>query len=590
MDVRSRLNAPEVVALAVAGCAWPRALLGETPIPDGWMGLVLKRDGRRWFKPSGDDPRPAADDTLVLVRNKPLTVPVEVRNARAADGHGVDAQVELLLRPTARDDELAAFHASLLGEGELRLDGLVAAVATAGAPRALCEFVAQRSAAAAVRDDARDALLVHLREALKGFLFAAGLELQRLGRVTIMSETLAREEQRQRDSALREKDIAARSTVEQAALAATQRRLEGLADVFAKLKAAAPGDSSRRWHELLPALTPGERSRLLENLWRVTPDRATATAIVVVAGHECAWLEPTQPERVTRRVRLPEQLGGLRSVSYDAPSGSLLAGAATGVWRLNAASGEIVGQFTVPNAGTARTGFNRAVVCGARLLATHSQLGLWTWRVADAADARPVLQPQAGAPKTIRAATTTDNHDLLVAVDDCVRVYTPDLESFRDLEVGRGAILELALDGLRVFATTTDGLLVADRWDTPNAWEVLHRRSEPMESLSLRRWDDLVELVIPGGADGILSVFGDEGVTVRLLTARVPIRRAWACDDLLVGLSELRDRLVVLPGWAAGQTGVEVSVGRLLGELVQDVCIVVSDRATERRSDEGTAV
>src|SRR5512140_3289705 len=113
-DVLKALQEPERVALRCSGDGWPRSLLCGTPIPDAWMGLVIKPDGRRRLVPAGEDPRPEHDDTLVLVRNRAITVPLGVDEILSADGHAVSGTVELLLRWAARDDDLGALHRNLL--------------------------------------------------------------------------------------------------------------------------------------------------------------------------------------------------------------------------------------------------------------------------------------------------------------------------------------------------------------------------------------------------------------------------------------------------------------------------------------------
>jgi hypothetical protein len=90
-----------------------------------------------------------------------------------------------------------------------------------------------------------------------------------------------------------------------------------------------------------------------------------------------------------------------------------------------------------------------------------------------------------------------------------------------------------------------------------------------------RRWDDLVELVIPAGAEGVHGVYAEEGMVSRLLEAPVPVRRVWACDDVLMALADQRDRLIVLNGSMPARTGREVPIARLLGRSVHDACLVV---------------
>ena len=581
-----RLNDPQVVALRCRGDAWPRSLLSATLIPDTWMGLVVHADGRRRFVPAGEDPQAQRDDTLVLVRNRAITVPLALADVRAADDHGVQANIELLVRWPTRDDDLAALHTTLLGEPELTLTGLTEAVTKAGAPAALRAFIREKPARQLVDEDQRDALLAHLRGELRDFLFSAGALLERLGAAAFTSRTLAEQDALQRDAARRTKSLEARGVVERAALAVTHRRLDDLSTILAKLKAAAAVDGGLQWRQLLPTLTPGERGRLLENLWRLTPDREVARAIVVLTSQACAWLDPAQPNAIAEHCDLPSNLGGLRSVTYDAGHGWLLIGAATGVWAVSAADRTVARRYTVPDAGKTTTGFNAAVIARDRLVATHSQLGCWAWRLDDPSTPEALLRPSAGVPKTVRAATVTTDGHVLFGADDEVHVIAPTGEPRRTLSIGRGAVHDIAVLDRTVYVTTSDGLVLEDCWDTPNVWQVLHRRAEPIESVHARRWDDLVELVIPAGADGLLGIYGDEGLVARLLTATTPIRRAWACDDTLVGLSENRDRLVVSNANLPERTGVDVPLARLLGRSLQDACIVTA-RAGEHRPPAG---
>ena len=288
LDVLKTLADPQVVALRIRGAQWPRSLLRGTLIPDAWMGLVQRPDGRRRFVPSGEDPAPDRDDTLVLVRNRAITVPVTLADGPSADGHDVHADVELLVRWMPRDDELAALHRTLLDEDTLTLARLAQCVGEAGAAAGLRRFVAATPAAQLVEQDIREPLYAQLAADLQPFLFDSGLVLERLGRVTCKSPTHEARVTLERETARRAEEIAARAALEAAARTATRRRLDDLGEILGKLRTAAAADGSLRWRELLPVLSPGERGRLLESLWRLTPDREVAAAIVAVAGGELA--------------------------------------------------------------------------------------------------------------------------------------------------------------------------------------------------------------------------------------------------------------------------------------------------------------
>ncbi len=573
-DILKSLADASIAALRVRGSEWPRSLLAGTLIPDAWMGVVLQPDGRRRFVPAGEDPQPDRDDVLVLARNRAIAVPVELRDAPAGDGHAVHARVELLVRPPARDDELAALARTLVTGDALTLDALAHYFSTSGARAALQRFIRERPAGALVHEELRAALLDHLQNELKGVLFAAGLVLERLGAVEFTSPTLSEEESRQRATARQVSALEARSVVERAALAATQRRLDDLGTVLGKLKQASAAGAGLNWHELLPSLTPGERGRLLESLWRLTPDHEVATAIVVVAGRTCAWLDPAAPHALARQVTLPDDLGGLRSVDYDAAADTLLVGAATGVWRIHAGDGSVQARFAVPKPGEVRTGFNGSVIGGERLYATHSQLGAWSWSLARPAEAVPLLRPVAGVPKTVRGVLIDAQGRVLLAADTRVRAFDAAGDELWSTGAAESSIQCLAALEERLYAGTASGALLCCDVRLPGEWLVVHRGTSAIESVQARRWDDLVELVIPTGATGVAGVYAEEGLVARLMEASQPVRRAWACDDTLVGLTENRDRLIVLTATMPGRTGVEVPVARLLSHAVQDVALV----------------
>jgi hypothetical protein len=580
-DILKRMSDPQIVALRCKGSAWPRSRLSETPIPDAWMGLVISPDGRRRFLPAGENPRPARDDALALVRNRALTVALRVTEVPATD-HPVSAIVEVLLRCPPQDNELGALDKTLLAGEELTLANLTQAVNQAGATAALRQFARARSASQLVHEEQREPLLGTLRGALQRFLFSSGLVLERLGQVQFTSESLAQQEKLARTAAERLEEIKSRDMVEQAALVATRRRVDDLGGLLGRLKQVA-GEGAGRWSELLPALAPAERGRLLENLWRVTPDQLVAQAIVAVAGQTCVWLDPADPDQVLQRMAVDEALGGLRSVSFDQQHGWLLVGAARGVWVFRAADGTVIGGYLVPDAGRPRMGFNAAVVAGERLVATHSQLGCWSWPIAQPREGTVHLRPTDGVPKTIRAATVDARGRVLFAADDSVCILGAAGEELRRTSPVTAPITCLATLGDDIYAGTADGHV----WNQSPAghpgladadmWTVVHRTRSALESIVARSWGGLVELVIPAGSNGISGVYAEAGVVARVVESVVPIRRVWASDDTLVGLSENRDRLVVLHTSMPGRAGRAIPLARLLGGLIQDACIVTSE-------------
>ncbi len=582
-ETLKRLEAATLVALRIDGDDWSSGLLRrDAPIPDAWMGLVESADGRRRFAPAGETPRVGRGDHLLLVRKTALAIPIALEDAPAASGESFQASCEVLLRWPAREIELSALRGVVPVGVELHLAQLGELVSQRGASAALRQFVATKAAEALLGDQVREDLLAFLRAQLRPLLFELGAEIERLGEVRFASEAYRRRRLRERESTEQAERIRARQVVEQAALVATNRRLEDLSGLLEKLRGLSRNDAEMRWHDLLPALSPAERGKLLENLWRITPDRRTSAAIVAIAGGELLWLDPADPRRVLRRGRPGEQLGGLRSLSFCPDRHVVAAGAASGVWLLDAETGAPRACLAVPDAEGPRTGFNAAVMLADRLFATHSQLGCWSWAIEPPGDARPILRPMHGTPRTIRAACAGDDGALYFAADDCVQRFDPASGELRAVDSADDIIHSLAMLGNRLYVGTERSLLCQDL-ARPGDWWVLRRSGEPIESVQPRRWNDLVELVLPAGADGVCGLYGEEGVTARLLESTAPIRRVWAADDLVVGLTEARDRLVVMNASLPARQGRDVSIGRMTGHSVQDACIVTKAAASEAK-------
>lgn len=578
-DVLKRLAEPTIIALRCSLQQWPRGLLGPTPLPDAWMGVLETPEGARRLVAAGDGPRGTDQATITLVRNRRLTAPLRVAGAAAQDRHLFDLFCELLLTAPAREHELAALARMLPASGELHMEDLAQRLLGAGGGAALRGFVAGRTAAELCDGDLRGELLTHLRSRLRDFLFEHGLELDALGGVECASESLNREQALHRRAAEQTASIEARQMVEQAALAATRRKLEDLGDIFTRLRSAA-GAEDGQWHELLRGLSPAQRGRLLRDLWRITPDRNIAHEIAAIGGTQLAWLTPQAPQAPVRSATLPADLGPLRSVTSLAEGPEVLyIGAARGLWAVDAASGQVLQRFECPGSadsghGRPTTGFNGVALFGEWLVASHSQLGVWAWEHRDAAVSRPLLDAAGQQLRLARAPLITGDGRLLVAVDQRVCAFDRSLEPLRGPEPVTAAIHALATCDDEIYVATADGRVLRDRLDgSQGVWEQVHRESGPVESLQARRWHDLLELVIPAGGRGVLGVYPEQAVVTPLLEGGAPIRRVWVCDDLIVGLTELRERLVLLHAPTAASP-VMASLARHFSSSIQDVAIL----------------
>jgi hypothetical protein len=574
-SIIDRLSEPTLVAACVDADALPHSFMGPpTLVPDNWMALVERADGRRRFVPAGEEPRPERDEIVLFVRTGPITVPLFSEGA-AADKHDISVRGELLVRWEARDDELASLRRTLLDSGELTVSQLADRIAAGGAENAVQCFVRENAAARLVHEDLREELLGVLQEALKRFLFTTGMTLEGVHALRFESFSLNRKEMLERETAARLAGIESRALVEQAALAATERRLGHLNELLEKMKAVAGAAEGLQWRDLLPSLSPAERGRLLENLWRISPDRQVAAALVAVADHECLWFDPDRIEQPLRTLHLDDSLGGLRSVTYSPERDLLLVGAARGVWTVAAADGTVAARYAVPADEQPRTGFNTAVIAGDWLFASHSQLGLWAWPLESPDAGEPRYRPISGTPKTVRAALTAGER-LLFAADNVVHMLALAGDDHELSPPAPGSIQCLAVDGRTLYAGTTGGDVASINIDRPDGWTLLHRAAFGLESIILRRWTDLLELVIPAGAAGVHGIYPQQGIVARLMETGVPVRRVWASDDVLVAMSDNRDRLLVMTEDSAERIGRTIPIGRMVGHSVQDAAIVTA--------------
>jgi hypothetical protein len=574
-SIIDRLSDPTLVAACVDADAVPHSFMSPAMlVPDNWMALIERADGRRRFVPGGEEPRPERDEIVLFVRKGQTAVPLFMEGA-AVDKHDVSVSGELLVRWEARNDELASLRRTLLDSGELTVAQLADRIIAGGAGNAVQRFVRESPAARLVHEDLREELLGALREGLKRFLFTTGMTLEGIQALRFESFSLNRKEMLERETAARLAGIESRALVEQAALTATERRLSHLTELLEKMKAAAGAGEGLQWRDLLPSLSPAERGRLLENLWRISPDRQVAAALVAVTGNDCLWFDPDRIEQPLRTLHLDDSLGGLRSVTYSPQRDLLLVGAARGVWIVSAADGTITSSYTVTADEQPRTGFNTAAVAGDWLYASHSQLGVWAWPLGkpDAGEAR--YRPIAGTPRTVRAALPAGDR-VLFAADNVVHMLALHGEDHELSPPAPASIQCLALDGRTVYAGTTSGELVSMNIDRPDGWTPLHRTVSGLESIILRRWTDLLEMVIPAGSAGVHGIYPQQGIVARLMETAVPVRRVWASDDLLVALSENRDRLLVMAEDAADRNGREIPIGRMVGHSVQDAAIVTA--------------
>ncbi|MBK8914753.1 MAG: hypothetical protein IPM64_09185 [Phycisphaerales bacterium] len=540
-DVISRTADPALAALRIAGRDWPRALLSPILVPDAWLGLVDTRDGRRRRVVAGDDPRPAADDTLTLLRSRPLATPIEVGFRPDADGAGVAAVVELLIRVLPGEHELAAFARLIPDGGEMPLSRIAELVTHAGAAKAVSEFIRSERAEALVASDVRSQLQTRLADALSTFLFDSGMELVGITRAHFRAAS----------APMPMAPVVARPVSATAAATAGpvgQSVAQGVGNVRGDGRSAAGRSLSSAIAEVL--VLDARRITRFGADGRILADSA---------------------------FELPTDLGPLRSLSVmESPPCAvrrlLAVGARLGVWLLDPASGRQLARLDAGKSPSTTTGFNRCALRGDWLLATHSQLGVWTWNLRDPRvpgrcafppDGRPLRAPRALPGERMLFAHGRE----LIEMDAHGRTrsrFDAATADVHDIAVCEGAV-HVADDAGRVLAERLDG--------RQGAWEQLYRSAAGVESIAAGRRDGRLEIIVADRQHGVVGLYPELRESAVLMPLVTGARRAWACGDALAALSELRDHVSIgLLGGGGSVHELRPSAGVAGG--IQDVALL----------------
>ncbi|QOJ14545.1 MAG: hypothetical protein HRU75_07785 [Planctomycetia bacterium] len=549
-DVISRTADPTIAAFRVAGREWPRGLLAPVLVPDAWLALVDTRDGRRRLVVAGDDPRPAADDSVTLVRSRPLATPVEVGFRPDADGVGIAAVIELLLRVVPREHELAAFARLVPDGGALSLARVAELTAHSGAVHAITDVIGSSRAAELLSSDVRSKLHGRMSDALCAFLFDAGLELVGVTRAQFRASS-------------------------DPLFAAQARTTRPISIPAAAREAAQPPSFDNRSHSsgfgTDRAATLGERDG---GSFRLP---GSISGVLVLDSRRITRFDASGRTLRDSGIEPPPDLGPLRSISViegdSAHAPAMLAvGARRGVWLLNAADGRALARCEAASANAPATGFNRCVRFADHLVATHSQLGVWAWPFQSAGSGGRCVLPAEGRP--VRAPTPVSSQRLLIACGRVLRELSADYRESAQFDPAPADLHDVAVVDGGVYVATDDGRVLYDRLDRQQGvWEQLFLSSSALESIDVQRRDGRLEVVIPDRRHGIVGLYPESRESRVLLRGSTPIRRVIAQGDALIAISELRER-VLLGNLATGGDLVELRGAEYSAGSVQDVALV----------------
>lgn len=579
IDVPSLLAQPQTVAARVAGEELFGILRRSFELPTNWLALVSRSAGQREVVADGTIAQGDGVDEVVLVRATPLELSWRVAEATSSDGHACGASASLCVVAIPEATELAGLAEAILGSRRTATLADLARRIEPSVRASLQTLAANRTAADLVDGPAAATAGQALAAGLLAVCFSTGLRLDGEPAVSFESPSLRTAQRVTRDAELARQAHEAAVDLQGAIRQAQREHVDHLAELLQRLESLAQATPTVSLGELIRSFSERQRGQIYEALFAASPPQSATRWIVVSTGDELLFFDPKSPAAASRRVTVAGSVGQVRSVtiSRDGDGAVLLLGASTGVYRLplDAQAPDLV--LSVPDAPAVRGGFNAAAVHGDRLLASHSELGLWSWCT------RGDGRPQALFPSITRGAQAVRG---LQVLDGCAYASVDDRAMRWRLEGDAGApdrffvgagdtITALRATPIGLFAGTSAGDVV--HWPELQEGypERLHgggRRA--VESIALTSTEGIHTLVFSDTSTAARAFVVGDTFSCRYEAGGQTIRRVAVAADLLVGLNELRDRLFVWPVGHPRQPAAIIPVAAATGRTIQDVCLV----------------
>ncbi|MCO6437736.1 MAG: hypothetical protein J5J06_11660 [Phycisphaerae bacterium] len=572
-------GATEHVALSVAASEIFSLLKRSLDLPPTWGALVSRTRGDHVVVAAGGEVPGADADSVMFFRTTPLQLTMEEKGLATKDGFqaGAGAAIRLSLIPDR--GELLSFQRAALGSHRvMHLERLAAYLAPA-VRATLGRFAAGQDAAALTSAQSGSDASLALAEGLAGPCFDAGLRLEGKPTVRFTSESYDQVRRVQEDMARRRSEHEAARQLQEAISDARDKHLDRLHELLEKLDSLAADSPNVALPDLMRTFSERERGELYEALFAAEQPATRTQWVVVAIGEELLFYDGSRPVTPVRRFAIGGQAGPVRSVQAGNVAGKqvLLLGAQRGVYTLPIERAEPDATYLVPNAPSPRGGFNSVAVCGGFLYASHSELGLYEWKLGEPGSARRLFEASTADADAVRGVNERDGV-LYASIDAQIIAWQPGADAERPGQTFTGSS-----DIITALLPTGSGLLAGNSRGDVLRWkagqfsepETIHRGGgRPVESVWLVRTRGVDRLFFTDTTLHVTSrVLGDTFLC-RYEAGGQTLRRVEVAPDALVATNDLRDRLIV---WRPGQPArpeLIVPVGSQTGRSVQDVCLV----------------
>ena len=579
-DPQQFFTGPDHVGLSVAAGELFGLLRRSLDLPGSWAALVTRKTGDHTVVPAGGIVEGVGADEVFFVRVSPVDVVIEEENIITGDRYQCRVEIRLRVSLATEPGELLSFRKMVLGGNRVVKTEALARYLRPAVHTALGQVASEHDAATLVDAGSAEKVSAALAEALKGPCFTAGLTLETQPTARFDSSTLRQVRQAEQEAVQRRAEHEASREVEEALEQAQARHLDHLASLLQRLKDMAAASPEVELPELLRTFSEHQRGELYEALFASEKPASQTRWIVVAAGDELLFYTPPRLDQPERRLTIAGAAGPVRSVqtARGADQASvLLLGAATGVYRLPLDRTEPDLTLCVPEPPAVRGGFNAAVLAGARVFASHSELGLYEWNLHEPGSPRPRFESMTRGTGAVRNVLFAEG-SLYCSMDDRIIRWPADDPTDVPAHFYTGSaapITSLYVTADGVYAGNSNGDVL--HWPTGGVTEPerVHRgANRAAESVWLLAAHGVRRLVFTDTSLNVHARVLGDNFACRYEAGGQTLRRVEVAPDLLVATNDLRDRLFC---WAPGQPAkpqATIAVARTCGHSIQDACLV----------------
>lgn len=547
-------------------------------LPSDWLALVTRAEGDRVVHAPGSEVPGDEVADMLLVRSTPWALTFDDLKGTSVDHYQCTAKVTLRVSVIPERGELRSFRNVVVASSRAVSRSDLAQYFGPHVATGLAGAAEGRGVGVLIDPNNRATLAAELAEGLKGSAFAAGMKVDGAISVVFDSPVYRQVSRSRAETERRREEFAAQRRIELAAEEARRQHADHLTELLAKLRDQADRTPDVDLVQLFKTFSDVDRGELYTALFATRDERMATQSIVVGSGDRLLFFAPATLDAPTRTLPLPDTIGAVRSVQVHVDASNeqrLFVGASKGVHELAAnGDGEVI-TYAASHDGEIRGGVNSVALAGDRIWATHSELGLLCWQRGIDALPTSVLSERTKGAQAVRGVRFVDG-DIYFAIDTTVcKLRADDPDSAPVAFNGSGSLITaICPTGDGLYCGNAEGEILFWTDETESQPEILHSgRRRSAESVVVQDLGGVRRLFFTDTSLAVFArVIGDT-IVCRYEASGQTLRRVETAPDLIVATNEVRDRLIC---WRPGATDVPygvITVGRMTGHSIQDVCL-----------------